>query len=218
MLVFDPEYAAAQGYPTSVLNGLLNTLIVIGIVVGLQMVGVVLMAAMVVAPASAARQWTDRLGLMVVLAAFFGALSGVGGAMISAAGRGLATGPVIVLFVTALVGISLLFAPNRGLLWDWLRQRRTRAELGRARVLEALYLLGLSHNNPIRPHPQRSLELALPALNVGQALETLAEEGAVVRQNGTQWALTEAGQARVVEHLRSTHSDSRRMLAQGDRA
>ena len=57
----------------------LTTLVVIAIVVGLQTVGVVLMSAMIVAPAAAARQWTDRLGVMVTLSAAFGALAGVVG-------------------------------------------------------------------------------------------------------------------------------------------
>ena len=48
-----------------ILDILLMTLIVMAIVIGLQAVGVVLMSAMVVAPASAARQWTNRLAFMV---------------------------------------------------------------------------------------------------------------------------------------------------------
>lgn len=124
---FDAEYAASLGFPVRLLDVILTTLLVIAIVIGLQAVGVILMSAMVVAPAAAARQWTNRLGLMVFLAAIFGALSGVGGAMISSTGSGLGTGPVIVLFISALVLLSMLLAPNRGLIWNWFRQRRNRS-------------------------------------------------------------------------------------------
>ncbi len=83
LLSFDREYAATLGFPVRALEMLLTTLLVIAIVIGLQAVGVILMSAMVVAPAAAARQWTNRLEIMVPLAALFGALSGIVGAMVS---------------------------------------------------------------------------------------------------------------------------------------
>jgi manganese/zinc/iron transport system permease protein len=126
LLSFDPDYAASLGYPVRALDILLTSLIVLAIVIGLQLVGVVLMSAMLVAPAVAARQWTNRLGAMALLAGGFGALAGVGGAVISATGRGLATGPVIVVCISVVVLASLAFAPGRGVLWGWLQQRRHR--------------------------------------------------------------------------------------------
>jgi manganese/zinc/iron transport system permease protein len=133
LLSFDPDYGATIGLPIRLLDIGLTSLIVVAIVIGLQTVGVVLMSAMLIAPAAAARQWTDRLGLMVVLAGMFGALSGVIGAVVSATARGLSTGPTIVLTVSAFVVASLLIAPNRGLLWKWLHHQRTRRRLSRAR-------------------------------------------------------------------------------------
>lgn len=122
LVTFDPEYAASLGLPVRGLSVLLTTLVVVAIVIGLQTVGVVLMSAMLIAPAAAARQWTDRLSTMVGLSALFGALSGVAGALVSATGRGLATGPTIVLSMGAIVLLSLLFAPNRGIVAARLRR------------------------------------------------------------------------------------------------
>ena len=82
------------------LEAALTVMVALAIVVGLQLVGVILMVAMLIAPAAAARQWVRSLGGMVVLAAFFGMISGVSGAMISASGRGLATGPLVVLIAS----------------------------------------------------------------------------------------------------------------------
>lgn len=132
LLSFDADFAATIGYPVRVLDVLLTTLIVVAIVIGLQGVGVILMSAMIVAPAAAARQWTDRLGIMVVLSALFGALAGVSGATISASEKHLPTGPVIVVCVSAIVLFSLCFAPNRGLLWAWFARRKKKDELMRA--------------------------------------------------------------------------------------
>lgn len=123
LLSFDPEYAASLGMPVRGLGVLLTTLIVVAIVIGLQTVGVVLMSAMLIAPAAAARQWTDRLSLMVLLSALFGTIAGVTGAAISATARGLSTGPTIVLCLGVIVLVSLFFAPNRGIIWRFVRIR-----------------------------------------------------------------------------------------------
>ncbi|SEJ84153.1 manganese/zinc/iron transport system permease protein [Deinococcus reticulitermitis] len=135
LLSFDSMYAHTLGYPTGRLGALLTSLTVIAVMVGLQIVGVVLMAAMLIAPAAAARQWTDRLGRMLLISAVFGALSGVIGALISASITNLPTGPVIVLVASGLLLLSLLFAPRRGLLWArgaaLRRSRALREALGR---------------------------------------------------------------------------------------
>ena len=129
LLTFDPDLAHTLGFPVRRLDVLLTTLIVLAIVIGLQAVGVVLMSAAIVAPAAAARQWTDRLGRMALLAALFGAAAGVGGAIVSASVARLPTGPMVVVFDSAIVAVSLLLAPNRGLLWRTIRHRRERRRL-----------------------------------------------------------------------------------------
>lgn len=129
MLVFDEGFAASLGFPIRALDILLTSLLVIAIVLGLQAVGAVLMSAMLVAPAVAARQWTNKLSVMMFLAACFGALAGVSGTIISSSASRIPTGPTIVLCATVVVGFSIVFAPNRGLLWDRFRHQRNRRNL-----------------------------------------------------------------------------------------
>jgi len=125
LLSFDPEYAASLGYPIRGLDTLLTALLVVAIVIGLQCVGVVLMSALIVAPAAAARQWSNRLGRMVLIAAGFGAASGVIGTVLSdqlsAPGRIVPTGPTIVLAAIGFVIVSFL--------WRSLRTRISRRAL-----------------------------------------------------------------------------------------
>jgi len=124
LLTFDADFAASLGFGTRRLSVLLTSLMVIAIVIGLQTVGVVLMAAMLVGPAAAARQWTNRLSRMIALAALFGAASGVSGALISISESRIPTGPMIILSLTVIVLLSLAFGSARGVVWDWLRHRR----------------------------------------------------------------------------------------------
>lgn len=129
LLSFDRDFGASLGFRMALLEVLLTFLLVLAIVIGLQAVGVVLMSAMIVAPAAAARQWTDRLGVMVLLSGLFGALAGVLGAVISSLASGLSTGPVIVLCISAVALFSLLFGRSRGLVWAAVRRQRNRAAL-----------------------------------------------------------------------------------------
>ena len=129
LLVFDEGFAASIGFPIRGLDILLTSLLVMAIVLGLQAVGAVLMSAMLVAPAVAARQWTNKLSVMMLLAAGFGAFAGMSGTIISSSASRIPTGPTIVLCATVVVGFSIGFAPNRGLLWDWFRQQRNRRNL-----------------------------------------------------------------------------------------
>jgi manganese/zinc/iron transport system permease protein len=71
---------------------------------------------MVIAPAVAARGFTDRLQFVFFLAAFFGAASGLIGNYLSVVSN-LPTGPMIVLVGTCFALLSLFLAPKRGLLF-----------------------------------------------------------------------------------------------------
>ncbi|MBZ0282977.1 MAG: metal ABC transporter permease [Anaerolineae bacterium] len=202
LLVFDREYAATIGYNVRLLDIVLTTLIVVAVVIGLETVGVVLMSAMIVAPGVAARQWTDRLGVMVVVSGVFGALAGVSGALISSLERGLPTGPVIVLAISVLTLGSLLFAPNRGVIWERIRARRNRRQLRATAVLETLYDMAVHHGDPLHPHALGTIRAALPESNVTYVLRKLANEG-LVREVSGAWALTPAGVEQVQAMLRN---------------
>lgn len=195
VLTFDPEFAATIGYPVRSLNLVLTSLLVLAIVIGLQTVGVVLMSAMVVAPAAAARQWTDRLGIMVFLAAAFGALAGVGGAFVSSSAARLPTGPIIVLFLSGIVCLSLLLAPNRGLLWQAIRQRRNRSQLRIEAVLDDLWELAQQHADPNHGHALAVLEAMNPGSGVRRTLTELKERGWAREIGSATWALTTEGRS-----------------------
>ncbi|QDB79732.1 metal ABC transporter permease [Georgenia sp. 311] len=114
LVAFDPAFARAVGYPVRWVEALLTGLLVLAIVVGIQTVGVVLVAALLITPAAAARQWTDRLPVMLVLAAVLGAVSGASGAVLSATTTDLPTGPLVVLVATGLLLLSLPARRLRG--------------------------------------------------------------------------------------------------------
>jgi manganese/zinc/iron transport system permease protein len=198
ILTFDPDFARALGLPLRRVELLLSALLVLAIALGLQMAGVVLMSALVVAPAAAARQWTASLRGMVLLAAGFGALSGVLGAMVSASAPGIPTGPTMVLVAGFFVLISLLFAPERGVLADRIRRRRIRREVRADAVLLDLYALARQHTEAGYMHPLGTLQaMAAGERGVVGGLRRLeARRLARREEEGGGWGITAEGEAR----------------------
>jgi manganese/zinc/iron transport system permease protein len=196
LLTFDRDLAAVTGLPVRTLELVLLTLLVAAIVVGLRTVGVVLISALVVAPAAAARQWSDRLVIVVALAALFGAASGVVGAVLSATVARLPTGPTVVLCLAVVTVTSLFLAPRRGLAWSALRELRNRRRLRLEAVLEDL--LRLADQHPTLEHGHSEQVLAAMrggAVGVHRSLEEAERRGLVMRLPTGSWGLTADGVA-----------------------
>jgi manganese/zinc/iron transport system permease protein len=197
LVTFDPVFARTLGLPVLALEIALTVMIALAVVVGLQMVGVVLMAAMVIAPAVAARQWSSRLEVMVILSALIGMASGVFGALVSALGRGLATGPLIVLAASAAVAVSLLFAPGRGVVWEMRRRAANRRSLRGQRVLTTLYRLAAHHGDSAYPSEQGMVD-AYYGIATAPVMRRLQDRGLIqpvahAPEPTPHWVLTPEG-------------------------
>ncbi len=190
ILLFDADYTKTLGFNTKFIDILITSFIVLAIVLGLQTVGVVLMSAMLLAPAAAARQWTNSLGVMVILAAIFGAFSGIFGTAISATQNNLSTGPVIVLVAAVFVIFSFIFSPSRGLLFREIRFRKNRNDLKLHKTLSFMYDIAKTHEDITHPH-------AIRILNDFQgftrkSLQKLVDQN-YVTLHGNMWSMTERG-------------------------
>lgn len=106
--VFDPGYAHVIGHRPRLIRGIILVLTLLLIAAGLKVVGAILIASMLIAPAVAALQWSARYGVVLGLAATFGAVSAFLGTVFSSLGRGLSTGPSIVLFMSCISIVSLI--------------------------------------------------------------------------------------------------------------
>jgi manganese/zinc/iron transport system permease protein len=190
LLLFDIDYAKILGFNTKRIDLLITTFIVLAIVLGLQTVGVVLMSAMLLAPAAAARQWTNNLGVMLVLAAIFGATSGVIGTGISASQNNLSTGPVIVLVAATFVLFSFVFSPSRGLLFRQIRFIQNRKDLQLHKTLAFMFDIAKNHKNISHPHTVKILNNFQ-----GYTRKSLSklESKEYISVNGQMWAMTTKG-------------------------
>lgn len=144
IITFDPSFARASGISVAGIDLLLTSLTVLAVVVGIQAVGVVLMAAMLITPAAAARYWTDRLGIMLVLAAIFGIISGFAGTWISLLAPAMPTGPWMVIVLSTIAIVSFFIAPGKGILQRMLRHRQFQRKIKDENLLKYLYNLSES--------------------------------------------------------------------------
>lgn len=131
---FDADYARSIGYNTKFIGLVLSLLTVINIVFGLKTVGVILMSAMLIAPASAARQWSDRFCAVLLAAPAFGFISGIAGTYISVK-YSLPTGPSITMVMMAIVLVSFTLAPKRGLIYKMSEKKKNKKRIDTLMVL-----------------------------------------------------------------------------------
>jgi manganese/zinc/iron transport system permease protein len=120
LLCFDREFARAIKLPVKVIDALLTALLCACTAAALPAVGAVLVSALLIFPASTARLWTNRVGVMTTLAALCGLLATTGGTAVSIAFPHLwpetlatpPTGPTIIVCCALLFILSLATAPR----------------------------------------------------------------------------------------------------------
>lgn len=190
ILTFDPQFASTLGFNVQLLDLLLTSFIVVAIVLGLQAVGVVLMSALLLAPAAAARQWSNKLGTMIVISAIFGALSGIIGTAISASNLRLSTGPIIVLIAITLVLLSFVFSPSRGLLSRQLRYIKNRKNMRLNKTLQQMLDIVDSHEDFSHPH---SIKLLNDLQGFRKKCLKELENLGLIKIHLNNWSLTEKG-------------------------
>ncbi|MFS0788527.1 metal ABC transporter permease [Shouchella sp. 1P09AA] len=120
LLAFDSALALSLGLPVMFLHYLFMGLVSITTVASFDAVGAIMVVAMLITPAAAAYLWTERLSIMIVLSAFFGAVSAISGYYVAywidssiSGSMAMMTGAVFI--------ISFVFSPSHGLVSKWIR-------------------------------------------------------------------------------------------------
>jgi manganese/zinc/iron transport system permease protein len=194
LISFDEKFAVSIGLPVKLIKTILTSLTVLAVVVGIQAVGVVLMAAMLVTPAAAARFWTDKITTMILLAALIGAISGVAGSYISYVAHDMPTGPWIVLIISFSAILSFVFAPHKGILYRYYQQYKNRKKILEENILKAFFQMGEKEEDYFRI---RTIETINFKRNLGysrlkKGLSSLAADGFVEKKE-SGWILTAEG-------------------------
>ncbi|MBA4157206.1 MAG: metal ABC transporter permease [Gemmatimonadetes bacterium] len=204
---FDQIMAAALGLPIRGLHYLLMVLLSLTVVASLQTVGLVLVVAMLITPASTAYLLTDRFGRMLGISAGIGVLSSVAG-LYGSYYWNVSSGAAIVLVATALFFVALLFSPQRGLVIRWFRTRSAAIRTSMEDTLKHVYALN-SAGNPATA-PAMAARMGMPAREAGRRLARLRGAGLV---RGDE--LTEQGEERAVTVVRAHRLWERYLVEEG---
>lgn len=208
LLIFDRNYAQSIGMNVWGFDQLVFSLVILAVIIGMRTVGVVLMSAMLIAPAAAARQYTHRMGPMLALAAFIGALSGFLGNYLSvelsyaflkvSEGSQLSfpTGPSVVVVSAAICIISLLIAPERGLFVRAARIAGYRYKCACENLLKFMWKHG-----SVSAEGWHALEGTSRLLRMF-ILFRLKRNGWIVKTAQNDWSLTPEGKARAAKIVR----------------
>jgi len=217
---FDDRFAAASGMPVAAIDLVMMALVVAVLVSGLQAVGLVLVVALLIIPPAAARFWTERLGVMTLLAAFLGALSGYLGSAASALLPRLPAGAVIVITAGVIFTFGLVAAPKRGIVAAIIQRVGLRLKMARDHMLRICFEQLEADSTPVTAgaivsssalHAARawsSTDFAMAKMNLRIA--------GLMEKNGADVRLTERGAAeatritrshRLLEEYLVTHAD-----------
>jgi len=175
LISFDENYAKGLGFNVSVIKSLLALLTVITVAIGVQAVGVVLMAALLITPAAGARYLTNSIPKMLIFSGLFGFVSGWVGVFISYSGNGMPTGPWIVVVLSVIAFIAILFGKQRGVLARLKLRKANNIKINNENVLKDIYKLAEKGTQTISVKQLVDIEKhkPIPLISVLNRLEKL---------------------------------------------
>lgn len=128
-VTLDREMSRSVGLPVFTLDLVLYVMVAVAIVISIQTIGNILVLALLITPAAAARLLTDRLGLMMLVSPIIGGFSALSGLYLSWS-FDLPAGGTIVLVATLIFLLAWVFAPRHGLLLKYLHRRGQAVDAG----------------------------------------------------------------------------------------
>ena len=203
IIIFDADHAKSQGFSTTKIELVLTILIVIAITIGLQTVGVILMSAIIIAPAVAAKQWQNRLSRMMILSIIFSIASCIIGVLVSSSYNHLPTGPSIVIVISLFVLLSLLISP-KGMITKKIYEAINQHQIRMESILSNLYLLAKTHDDHTHPHNIKTLSI-LGTPPTQKLLNKLQKKNLIYQKDTLNWGLTPEGIEVAVKILQRVH-------------
>ncbi|PCH69524.1 MAG: hypothetical protein COC01_01335 [Bacteroidetes bacterium] len=143
---FDPVIAITMGISTATMHYFLMFLLSLSIVASLQSVGVILVVAMLIVPASTAYLLTDKLKIMIIISAIVGFFSATSGLLVAIVLE-IAPGPTMTIMGVFAFGLALLFSPKKGYIINYLREKKRKQAIDVEDVLKAI--LQISERNQL---------------------------------------------------------------------
>lgn len=186
---FQPTIAQTMGISVKMIHYFLMLLLSFAVVSSLRAVGVILVVAMLITPASTALLLSDKLKNVIILSGFIGFLSAVLGLILAISlGGGIAPGPTMCVTATLLYLTAVIFSPKKGLLTKFILRRKQKSKIEQEDIIKHL----IKNREKSTTINNVAVTLELPVNIIKKHIKTLSTEG-VVNQNGDQLMLSIKG-------------------------
>lgn len=194
LISFDPSFAKSIGLPYEKIEFLLTAITVLTIVIGIQTIGVVLMAALLITPSAIARFWTDRLSKMIFIAIVASIFCGIMGAYLSSQIPNLPTGPSIVMFLSIVALLSFVFSPNKGIVYKYLLKAKNNQKILEENILKTIYQLGEANKRFDAYFTKKDIleKKIFQNFQLNKGLKQLKNKGYLI-QSDESWKLSKEG-------------------------
>lgn len=183
VISFDENYAKGLGLSVGFLKSFLAVLTVVTVAIGVQAVGVVLMAALLITPAAGARFLTNSIPKMLIFSGIFGFVSGWIGVFISYSGTGMPTGPWIVVVLSFFALLAILFGKQRGVIARMNLRKANNIKIKNENVLKDIYKMGNQGSQSVAIHDLIEIEKH-PATKLKQVLRRLEKNNLIDQIRG----------------------------------
>lgn len=182
LFIFDEQFYNSLGFKTVIIRSILTFLTVLVVVISIRTIGVVLMSALLIAPAVTARIWSNRFSINFILAGIFGAVSAAIGTYFSFKISGLPTGPIIVVVLSVILLVTLLFAPKSGIIASSILNKRHKVFINKYHELVHFYEFGNFKDISV--------------------VDDYVKQGFISRENNLSYTLTTKGEELVFNIMR----------------
>ncbi len=194
---FQPIVAQTMGISVRLVHYFLMLLLAFAVVASLQTVGVILVVAMLITPASTALLLSDKLRKVLLLAAIIGMVSALLGLLLSIQFE-TTPGPAMAVTATFFYLLAVFVAPQRGLLFKWYRKYQLRRRIQLEDILKRLFQRQEQANEPLEA-ATLTREMGIHPLQLRRRLRAMRQLGWLTP---TQH-LTEAGRAEALRLVRA---------------
>ncbi|MCB0646213.1 MAG: metal ABC transporter permease [Saprospiraceae bacterium] len=173
---FQPTIAATMGISTKAVYYFLMLILSFAVVAALRSVGVILVVAMLITPASTALMFSNRLRRVLLISAITGAMSALIGFFLAVV-FDTTPGPAMVIVATLIYIMAALFSPLKGLIPAWIRSRNQRVKIAREDILKYLHKNGSAADGKI------AFDLGMQQNDVKTQLSILKNKGLVTKSS-----------------------------------
>lgn len=192
---FDPQFSHSVGIHPIHVDILFLILLATTITLSLHMVGIVLVSSLLIAAPLAARQWTNKVHIMMIISIIFSCIASCLGTYISSIAPHIATGPTIVVIISCITFISLLCG-KEGYIRRYLNKRSMMMQIHEHHMLKNFLLFNERDTNPLKLHDITALA-AIGKKSDRTILMSLLHKGYICNPVGNMWGLTQAGLKKV---------------------